>query len=274
MPASDDGVLKHPPSPSRRVADGDAPVATLRVPALQPTLPPMPQQPGNAPKPTVVGVDLSGGRLEVLQQRREMLSQAYQDVMVERGRVGQERMNAQARGDAGMVKEYDATIERLGARLQQLERSRQVADSKIDEAMNAPLAVTATAPGEAGTTTTVQPVVPDVASLLIAERLQSNKVMMIGGTGLLLLAAILWRVGYQRGLRVARAALQPATAAPRDDERLMQAVDAIAIEVERLSEGQRFLSNLMAARRPERSELPAPPRLVTTPSEGSRITPH
>lgn len=233
----------------------------------------MPQQPGNAAQPAVVGVDLSAGRLEALQQRREMISQSYQDLMAERGRVSQERLNAQARGDAGMVKEYDATIERFGARLQQLERSLQIADSKIDEAMKAPLAVTANAPGEAGTTTTVQPFVPDVASLLIAERLQSNKIMMIGGTGLLLLAAVLWRVGYRQGMRVARQAL-PQAAATRDDERLMQAVDAIAIEVERLSEGQRFLSNLMAARRPERSELPAPPRLATTPSEGSRITPH
>lgn len=47
---------------------------------------------------------------------------------------------------------------------------------------------------------------------------------------------------------------------------------AIAIEVERLSEGQRFINNLMATRRPEREALPSLPG--TTPNDGTRITPH
>jgi hypothetical protein len=43
--------------------------------------------------------------------------------------------------------------------------------------------------------------------------------------------------------------------AERRLERIEQAVDAIAIEVERISEGQRFLTRVMAGREPERAGL-------------------
>ena len=39
-------------------------------------------------------------------------------------------------------------------------------------------------------------------------------------------------------------------------ERIEHAVDAIAVEVERLGEGQRFVSKLMSERQPERAALP------------------
>ena len=39
-------------------------------------------------------------------------------------------------------------------------------------------------------------------------------------------------------------------------ERIEQAVDAIAVEVERLGEGQRFVSKLMSERQPERAAIP------------------
>ena len=41
-------------------------------------------------------------------------------------------------------------------------------------------------------------------------------------------------------------------------ERIEQAVDAIAIEMERVSEGQRFTTRLLADRVPPASESPAP----------------
>ncbi len=40
-------------------------------------------------------------------------------------------------------------------------------------------------------------------------------------------------------------------------ERIEQAIEAMAIEVERVSEGQRFVSRLMADREPERASLSA-----------------
>jgi membrane protein implicated in regulation of membrane protease activity len=47
--------------------------------------------------------------------------------------------------------------------------------------------------------------------------------------------------------------------AERRLERIEQAVDAMAIEVERISEGQRYLTGLMAAREREPAGLPSAP---------------
>jgi hypothetical protein len=80
-------------------------------------------------------------------------------------------------------------------------------------------------------------------------------------------ARVLWRWGSRRGQSVQ---------APQDGERMQRletAVDTIAIEVERISEAQRFmvglLSETLPARRAERAgELAAPERA------GRVITPH
>jgi hypothetical protein len=62
--------------------------------------------------------------------------------------------------------------------------------------------------------------------------------------------------------RIKHHSLPPASQSMRVDdsrfERLEQAVDAIAIEVERMSEAQRFTAKLMTERAPE--QLPATPR--------------
>src|SRR5919206_1799073 len=42
-------------------------------------------------------------------------------------------------------------------------------------------------------------------------------------------------------------------------ERMEHAIDSIALEVERISEGQRFLNKLMAGRERERAALPSTP---------------
>ena len=49
-----------------------------------------------------------------------------------------------------------------------------------------------------------------------------------------------------------------------DGYRLEQAVEAMALEVERIAEGQRFVTRLLAERAAEKAPaLPAPPRVVT-----------
>lgn len=78
-------------------------------------------------------------------------------------------------------------------------------------------------------------------------------------------ARLLWRAGSR---------MKPHVLPPMDDsrlERLEAAVDAIAIEVERISESQRFTVNLLSDRLPPRSdrvgELAAPGSMkrVNTP---------
>ena len=79
-------------------------------------------------------------------------------------------------------------------------------------------------------------------------------------------ARVLWRMG-------SRARPQSVTAADSDRmERLEAAVDAIAIEVERISESQRFSVSLLADRLPARGD-----RVNELPSVGSpkrTNTPH
>jgi hypothetical protein len=77
---------------------------------------------------------------------------------------------------------------------------------------------------------------------------------------------VLWRWGSRRERPVREV---------HDDERMQRletAVDTIAIEVERVSEAQRFMVRLLSeslpARKAERAELPTPER------SGRVVTPH
>jgi hypothetical protein len=210
-------------------------------------------------------------RLQALHERREMLSEQYQSAMRERGQIGQERLNAQARGDAGMVREYESVVARIGGRMQELERSIQRLDQQIDEAMKAPLPVEVAvpgAPGEPAAITIAPPPFP-YANELISQRIEFQRMMAAEGAILLALGALLWRFGVARGRRLATRA-----EAPRDDTKLQQAVDAIAIEVERLSEGQRFVTNILSTKRPERDVVPLSPRPLAEQPESTWITPH
>ncbi len=85
---------------------------------------------------------------------------------------------------------------------------------------------------------------PDVLSFAAVS------VIIVGLTGsLLTMAVIAWKVVVRK---------QPPPPSRMDDdrlERLQQSVDAIAIEVERIAEAQRFTARLMAEQ-PERVALP------------------
>ena len=79
-------------------------------------------------------------------------------------------------------------------------------------------------------------------------QMMATMVLSIGGLTVIGLGArILWRMGSRNS---------PALTAadPERLERLEQAVDAIAIEVERISEAQRFAVTLLSDRLPSRSD--------------------
>ena len=94
--------------------------------------------------------------------------------------------------------------------------------------------------------------------VLVFAQVMTVIVMSVGAfVGIGLGARMLWRAGSR---------VKPRMQAPIDEsrmERLEAAVDAIAIEVERISESQRFVVGLLADRLPPRSaeragELAAP----------------
>lgn len=85
-------------------------------------------------------------------------------------------------------------------------------------------------------------------------------------------AAVVFGVAWwnaRRELELRRELTRPAVERTfADSGRLEQAIDAIALEVERMTEGQRFVTKLLAERAAgERPALPAPPsqppRVVT-----------
>src|SRR5688572_33074305 len=72
------------------------------------------------------------------------------------------------------------------------------------------------------------------------------------------LLAVLFGVGAQR-LMARRAALRDVEPALADDrlKRFEHAIDSMAVELERIGEGQRFVTKLLAEREPDRaSQLP------------------
>ena len=94
--------------------------------------------------------------------------------------------------------------------------------------------------------------------------------------GIGLVGRILWRVGSNLKPRNT-----PTPSLDRDDRlhHLETAVDTIAIEVERISEAQRFVVGLLAesnqlrrAEKADRAELPLPGSSIRTP--GQTNTPH
>jgi hypothetical protein len=76
--------------------------------------------------------------------------------------------------------------------------------------------------------------------------------------------AAAWMRVRERAIRAEMAQRLPQDVEARF-ESLQRAVDAIAIEVERISEAQRFSAKLLAERSPASAERPRVPGQVTTP---------
>ena len=98
--------------------------------------------------------------------------------------------------------------------------------------------------------------------LAFAQVMTVIMVSLAAMVGVALVARIFWRIGSRVG--------KPAIAASSSAEelqRLQNAVDAIAIEVERISEAQRFTVTLLSNKLPPQSaeglqELPGHPKRV------------
>ncbi|MGE5730185.1 MAG: hypothetical protein ACM34L_16385 [Gemmatimonas sp.] len=84
------------------------------------------------------------------------------------------------------------------------------------------------------------------------------------------IAAIMLKTWLTHRERMRELSLTKPTLAPSDERlaRLEQAVESIAVEVERIGEGQRFVTKLMNDRAQPALQgvpIPAPPRKVDTP---------
>ncbi|HJQ21048.1 MAG TPA: hypothetical protein VJ867_11925 [Gemmatimonadaceae bacterium] len=205
----------------------------------------MPQQ---APK--------TATELNRLVAKRDALRDQLESITSRRSELAQQRLNAEARARAGlgtqdaqMAKEMEGRINELGT------KSRSI-EAELDKTEDAIAQARANGVGADEDNSDVAPVVsPDVRvnpqihippfmfggnEALIRSKYET--MMIAEGAILLLLAVIGWRIVWVSAKRrFARAAdaLFPGIT------ELRQSVDAIAVEVERISENQRYVTRLL-----------------------------
>jgi hypothetical protein len=206
------------------------PTSTLIVQA--PQAPPIP--PVIAPRVVIQGPG-AGAQLEALQTQAAALARQLAGLRVQRTFL--ERQSRDVSGDAARA-QLDASRANLDVQIAQAQVDLENVRAQIAAQENVPLSRVTT-----GGQVILQP--PRV------PRSPVDPEMVIGLSFALLMAIVLpLSIGLAR--RVWRG--RPAPTGPKVDEiaprldRLEHAVDAIAIEVERISEGQRFVTKLLADR--------------------------
>ena len=185
--------------------------------------------------------------LAALRARREELRDQLESVTQRRGQLVQERLNAQAAANPAVARELDGRISELGERSVRLERELTQADDAISTAIANGVGTQsqggAVSVGGGGIAE-IAGRMPRVISIPPFQRDTSTRdtIVLMAGEALafVLLGFVLWRMAFRRGTR---AALQ--SAGPRDVSQLQQSIDAIAVEVERISENQRFVTRLL-----------------------------
>lgn len=188
-----------------------------------------------------VQIPRSAGELLALRQRRDELDSQLRGLTDRRQQLVAERANASAfSGNQAMVGELDLQIKDLGTRLRRIEANKLAMDDAISQAL-------ANGVTDQGGQLMTMPGIPSPGEPVIAvpppgvdSRLVGNleRLVILEGVGFLILGFFLWRLGIRRGRR-------EAVGSGHGDPQLRQAVDAIAIEVERISENQRYVTKLL-----------------------------
>lgn len=190
-------------------------------------------------------------QLEARQALRREVQQQLDALTDRRGRLVQERLNATAAGNPGVANEIQAQITELSARITRLDKQWIDANEAIMDAVKRGIG----SPVHVEAVPSVPPVppppgvegfslLPPPGSQMTWLQLNAERVLLFGGLGFglmfLLLLAATWRA-LRRGGRSAPVQLQGAA-------ELRQAIDSIAVEVERISENQRYVTKLLSER--------------------------
>lgn len=177
--------------------------------------------------------------LQALVQRRDELNDQINSLTQRTGQLMQERMNASATNSDAVVKDLTAQITELGARTRRLEGEKIGADDAIAAALGRGLGTT-----EGGASTIVIP--PFVMGPPGLNDDRETIASITGGLlGMTLLSVFLWRMATRRAeRRLAKARVGAGEA--EGVKELRHAIEAIAVEVERISEGQRFVTALLS----------------------------
>jgi len=206
--------------------------------STQPQIATTPPTPAKAPSLTIVGPDgqtrvitvpVTEADMSALLARRASLSDQLTSVSGRRSELSRQIRSA---GNPVSEEGLQSRIKLLDQRILQLETDLAVTGQQL-----------AAAPSEL------------VAGMEVAGGQANNggdfeEGMAAGGFSVLLAMSALLLFLRRRWRRGPRTALKGAPESPQRLERLEQGMDAIAIEIERISEGQRFVTKLLSESQP------------------------
>jgi len=227
-----------------------------------PPLPPAPQLPPGAttvdpsqPLPT------TGMTADQIREIREVLSDHLQNVTGRRNELAEELRQAIAAGGLGA----GAEVEGIRQRIQQLDQRILRLEGDL-EITSRQLALAASQEAESGETYT-ETAFPDNPFGMAPGQMTAVSIVFILFV-LFPLALAAARNMLRRGSRPLPPPALPAESAQRL-ERLEQGMEAVAIEVERISEGQRFVTKLLTETRAQQ-QVPVGQRVPeSVPMRGS-----
>ena len=188
--------------------------------------------------------------LEALLRSRAELTNQLERVTQQRGELAQQRLNAEARAqsstdaslDRRLMREYEQQIGELGERSARLTRQIAQADEGIANAVAR--GVGSTDQGQAGEATVISVPSDDFAAREVLLRKRYETMLIAEGALLVLACIAIGRLMWRRAQK--RATTLFASASDVTD--IKHAVDAIAVEVERISESQRYATKLLQER--------------------------
>lgn len=189
--------------------------------------------------------------LETMIRSRDELQGQLARVNEQRGEIAQQRLNAEARAnsssdpgvDRRLMREYEQQIGDLTTRSGQLQRQVAQADEAIAKAVANGIGVEA----QGGPVTSTVISVPgggDFSSREALLRDRYESMMIAEGASIVLACVVVGRMLWKRSLRKATANFASAS----DISGIKVAVDAIAVEVERISENQRYTTKMLQER--------------------------
>ncbi|HEV7993411.1 MAG TPA: hypothetical protein VGP25_16415 [Gemmatimonadaceae bacterium] len=210
----------------------------MRAPLQQPPTPPTPPTPPASPGPFIVrggdlvtpGAPMTRQDVIALQARRSELSGQLEGATRQRRQISDQLRRADGVDKAGL----ESRIGVIDARITRLE-------GEIDQ-VNEQIASTAATRAMAGTVVNPRGMGPSFRGNISPEPILFAVIFFVMTPIALSISRLIWKRGSLRS--------QPAITSDSSQrlERMEQAMDAIAIEVERVSEGQRFVTRLLSER--------------------------
>jgi hypothetical protein len=188
----------------------------------------------------------TSAELDALVAKRGELQAQLRDLTNRRETVAQQSVRAP---DAATAQEFQARLREIDTRSMRIERDIQRLDDQIADAVGR--GVFARREASEAATTTVPPPPPGGVSAIqgniVARLLIGEAVMFV------LMGLALWRFGWRRVQAQLSHFLGERS---HNVERLQQSIDVIAVEVERIAEGQRYVAKVLGAG--QASAVPAP----------------